>query len=381
MTVSRAASLKAARPKTTQIKATSPKAASRKPASPKTTSPKTASLKTTRPKAASPKAADAKAASAQPPPAARPSDRQQQPAHPIQTAALHSGVSPELIRAWERRYQAVAPTRAANNRRLYSDADIERLALLRAATEYGRRIGDIAGLPSAALARLAGADRAAARRRRQRRARPPTSAVMEHFDSCFDAAARLDMSGLRAALDTAAQALSDVFFMDDLLTPLIRHMRDECRRGALGGAHARLFSATIAAHLLLTAARAQSHARLVVCALDHDADLSSLRAAAAAAALGWAPVCLGNMPPVDDIIFAFRRSRARAIAVCAGEDENDVHAPNLIRRLAARIGGERLIVCLPPASDYAAVADEIKAAAASDLRDLRRALERLRALD
>ena len=38
-----------------------------------------------------------------------------------------SGVSPGLLRAWERRYGLLRPTRSAGGLRLYSAADVERV--------------------------------------------------------------------------------------------------------------------------------------------------------------------------------------------------------------------------------------------------------------
>lgn len=51
--------------------------------------------------------------------------------HPIKVAARRSGLTPHVIRVWEKRYNAVSPARTASNRRLYTDADIERLRILR----------------------------------------------------------------------------------------------------------------------------------------------------------------------------------------------------------------------------------------------------------
>ena len=51
-----------------------------------------------------------------------------------------TGLSADVIRAWERRYQAVSPERTQIGRRLSSDRDIARLALLRRAIHAGRRI-------------------------------------------------------------------------------------------------------------------------------------------------------------------------------------------------------------------------------------------------
>src|SRR5437764_818197 len=42
-----------------------------------------------------------------------------------------SGVSPELLRAWERRYGLLQPTRTSSGLRLYSAEDVERVQLMR----------------------------------------------------------------------------------------------------------------------------------------------------------------------------------------------------------------------------------------------------------
>jgi DNA-binding transcriptional MerR regulator len=64
----------------------------------------------------------------------------------IQIASQLSGVASATIRAWEKRYQAVHPERADNKHRLYSEKDIEKLAILYRLTEIGQSIGKIAHL-------------------------------------------------------------------------------------------------------------------------------------------------------------------------------------------------------------------------------------------
>ncbi|HXH32391.1 MAG TPA: MerR family transcriptional regulator [Bacteriovoracaceae bacterium] len=64
----------------------------------------------------------------------------------IQVASQLSGVASATIRAWEKRYNAVVPDRAENKHRLYSEKDIEKLALLCKLTEFGQSIGKIAHL-------------------------------------------------------------------------------------------------------------------------------------------------------------------------------------------------------------------------------------------
>src|SRR5437763_8507032 len=51
--------------------------------------------------------------------------------------ARRVGVSPELLRAWERRYGLLQPIRSAGGFRLYTAADAERVARMRGALDQG----------------------------------------------------------------------------------------------------------------------------------------------------------------------------------------------------------------------------------------------------
>jgi len=62
------------------------------------------------------------------------------------TVARIVGMPVATLRIWEQRYQAVRPTTAATGHRLYSEADIERVTLLRRLTEQGHAIGLLAAL-------------------------------------------------------------------------------------------------------------------------------------------------------------------------------------------------------------------------------------------
>ncbi|MDJ0698652.1 MAG: MerR family transcriptional regulator [Woeseiaceae bacterium] len=55
-----------------------------------------------------------------------------------------TGLTDHTIRVWERRYGVVVAERAANGRRVYNRADVEKLALLKALTDRGLSIGQIA---------------------------------------------------------------------------------------------------------------------------------------------------------------------------------------------------------------------------------------------
>jgi DNA-binding transcriptional MerR regulator len=56
-----------------------------------------------------------------------------------------TGLTDHTIRVWERRYSAVVTAKAPNGRRQYTEADVQKLALLRLLTERGVAISRIAG--------------------------------------------------------------------------------------------------------------------------------------------------------------------------------------------------------------------------------------------
>ena len=57
-----------------------------------------------------------------------------------------AGVTPELLRAWERRYGLLRPARSAGGLRLYSPADVERVALMQQHLAEGMAAAEAAAL-------------------------------------------------------------------------------------------------------------------------------------------------------------------------------------------------------------------------------------------
>ena len=64
----------------------------------------------------------------------------------ISAVARLTGISPHVLRVWERRYGVVQPDRSKNKRRKYSQSDIQRLSLLKTLVDNGHAIGSIAEL-------------------------------------------------------------------------------------------------------------------------------------------------------------------------------------------------------------------------------------------
>jgi len=70
------------------------------------------------------------------------------------TAARLAGIPVETLRVWERRYNVVGPRLSGGGQRLYSNAEIKRLTLIKRLVDLGHPIGVIAALDDTALAEM-----------------------------------------------------------------------------------------------------------------------------------------------------------------------------------------------------------------------------------
>ncbi len=306
------------------------------------------------------------------------------PQHPIQVVAKRTGLSADVIRAWERRYKAVTPQRAANSRRLYSDLDVEKLGLLRRATSAGRRIGDIANQSIESLYSLVeNDDAAAAQARNLPSERPNTGSVMEHFEECLDAINQMHPGALKASLVKAANTLGIPFLLEDLLRPLVAFIRDECRRGNMRLSQERMATAMVRSYMCtLTAPETEYDAkyRLVVTTpMGQCYDLIALRMAVAANSYGWNSIYLGTELPHDEIVYACSHAKASALALGIARPADDPHLPNTLRNIRAALPtNTTLIVCGDAVSGYTEVIEEVNAIVVQTMGELRLELDRLK---
>lgn len=321
------------------------------------------------------------------------------PAHPIQVVARRTGLSADVIRAWEKRYQVVAPVRSATGRRVYSDADIERLRLLSRATISGRTIGQVAGLSPAALATLVRTDFATSLRRPavdsistdgaaasgETRA---TSAVaenpaLEHVASCLDAVERFDVVDLDSALRRGSLALSAESFLDSLVVPFWNVLAEGVSSGKLRTAHEHLALAALRRALnrvVDTAVSAVAQPDLVVTTpLGQPQELGALLVAAVAAADGWRPIYVGPGLPAEAIAETAARLGAQAVTLSLDTATSDRVVPRELRRLRELLPvGIELIVEGTAADAHRGVLREIDAVVLRTPTALRARLRALR---
>ncbi len=304
-----------------------------------------------------------------------------QPKHPIQVVARRTGLSADVIRVWERRYQAVSPQRSATSRRLYSDAEVERLLLLRRASQAGRRIGDVAQLSPEALRALVLEDQIAAGPGTE--AAAPTSA-REHLRACRQALDDMDPVAMDDALARAAVAFGIPVLLDDVVTPFLHDIGECWRAGTLrigqehfASAHVRTFlghlrgishMGTQGPVIVFTTPSGQGH------------ELGALMAAVIAETEGWSALHLGPSTPAADIAAAVTRSGARAVGLSIIYPSDDPRMGEELRWLRRALPSQLpVLVGGAAVPAYRSIIEEIGARELPRLDSLRHALEALRA--
>lgn len=310
-------------------------------------------------------------------PAAREPASPELPRHPVRVVASRTGLSTHVLRAWERRYGAVTPTRTEGGQRLYSDADLERLTLLQALTAGGDPISQLARLPIPELRRLAEAGHAAAVTSTDRRSAEESRA------SALRAIEALDAAGLRRGLECGAVSLGVPRLLDEVVSPMLVEIGERWRGGRMTIAQEHLATAVV--HQVLgwvrEMAEAGAAAPVLVAATPpgqiHEG--GALLAAATAAAEGWRVTYLGADLPVDEIAEAARRTAARAVALSIVHPTDDPAVGDHIRALRQALPtGVALLVGGTAATAYAHETAAAEAQLLTDLASLRAALRGLR---
>src|ERR671933_2488572 len=239
--------------------------------------------------------------------------------HPIGVVAERTGLSPDLLRVWERRYRAVEPSRSADGQRTYSDADIERLRLLRLATAAGRSIGQVARLTTDELTQLVREDEAARRQLDRRAESAVLASAKEQVERALDLARAVNAPQLESFLRGATAAFGLPVFLDGLAAPFLRRMGEEWEAGRLTPAQERVATAIV--HRVLEGAiqflKAPHDAPSLLVATpagEHHV-MGSVLAAAAAAADGWRGAYLGPDLPAGEVAAAAVAVEARVVGV------------------------------------------------------------------
>lgn len=287
-----------------------------------------------------------------------------QPQYLIGTVAKRSGVKADLIRAWERRYQAIEPSRSEGRQRLYCDDDIVKLKLLHQATQQGYSIGQVAGLSIEQLRQLLRQDpivvnEAPGDQNQQQ--------LCEDFlRKCLAAIDRFDSRSLEQHFENALLELGTLVFIEALLTPLLRQIGEHWEMGKLRPAQEHMASAIIRsmAYILRNNEPLNDDAPHLVLAtpIGNQHELGALLASIIAEFKGWQATYLGADLPAEEVAVAAKYQQARAVALSISFDNDLLNTVRELRKLKKLIpAGTALIIGGRLADKYQNLAKELNA--------------------
>jgi len=246
--------------------------------------------------------------------------------------ARRVGVSPELLRAWERRYGLLQPVRSSGGFRLYTDEAAERVAHMRRALNEGL---------SAAEAARATLERG-----------QPSEGLLE------DAAARLlaaieryDEAAVQAVLDESFAAFGLEAVLRDVILPTLKQVGVAWEQGTLEISQEHFASNLIRGRLLSLArlwSRGGGPLALLACAPGETHDISLLAFGLLLRSHGWRILFLGADTPISTLAQTAKTTRP-ALAVLTSFDPALLQAEKTALRRPAKIAP--LVLSGPGASD------------------------------
>lgn len=224
-----------------------------------------------------------------------------------------SGVSAELLRAWERRYGVLRPQRSAGGLRLYSSGDLDRVRAMQRHMDQGLAAREAAALVSRATAEAA----------------PPA-----HTGAPFDPVrARAELGHALEAFDEpGAQTVFDALLsvatlhalLSEVVMPYLHELGDRWERGEVSIAQEHFASNLLRGRLLGLArgwGRGDGPRALLACPEGERHDLGLIAFGLALRERGWRIDYLGPDTPVESLEEAARRTDPSVVVLSAIRSE------------------------------------------------------------
>ena len=211
------------------------------------------------------------------------------------------GVPVESLRAWERRYGLLAPSRTPGGFRLYGEDDVARVLAMRAHLN--------AGVSAAEAARLALAEEVAVT------AAPAPVADASELVAALD---RFDETGAQRAFDRLLAALTLDVVLRDVLVPYLHDLGERWEYGQATVAQEHFASNLLRGRLMALARvwdRGGGPRALLACAEGELHDLPLLAFGLVLREHGWRISYLGADTPVASVVEAARTLAPNAVVV------------------------------------------------------------------
>ena len=252
--------------------------------------------------------------------------------------ARRSGVSPELLRAWERRYALLRPARSQGGFRLYTAADEARIRRMRDHLARGVAAAEAARLAVDAEVPGPGAEvpEPPVPATEATAAPPPLQAAAGELALALD---RFQEEQAHGVLDRLLAAYRIETVLRELLIPYLHDLGERWARGEVTVAQEH-FAANLLRGRLLGLARGWGQGRgpaaVLACLPGEQHDLGLIAFGLVLRARGWRIVYLGPDAPIDTVEDACRQLQPGLVVLHAVTDEHVQHAVEPLRALAGR---------------------------------------------
>jgi MerR family transcriptional regulator, light-induced transcriptional regulator len=245
-----------------------------------------------------------------------------------------TGVTPELLRAWEQRYGLLHPSRSAGGFRLYSDHDERRVRRTKeliaggwSAAQAAREALSVADRPTPAAPAPAADDEAM----------PLLDELLGRLTARLDA---LDGESANAVIDMALTNFSVDTLMRDVLLPYLRDLGDRWASGHVSVAQEHFASNLIRGRLLGLGREwggGSGPSVVLACPPGEAHELGLIMFGIVLARRGWRITFLGADTPFESLEDTIRRLRPELVVLgVSSGDRIRTHA-DAIRRLVALV--------------------------------------------
>ncbi len=199
-----------------------------------------------------------------------------------------SGVSPELLRAWERRYGLLRPTRSPGGLRLYSANDLNRVREMQQHLAGGLAAAEAAALAARSTEELVPSPRL------------PTTA-RDELAAALDA---FDEPRAQSALDQLLSEATVERVLTDVILPYLEELGERWERGEASVAHEHFSTSVLRGRLLGLArgwGRGLGPVALLACLPGERHELGLIAFGLALRSHGWRIAFLGSDTPLDTV--------------------------------------------------------------------------------
>lgn len=234
--------------------------------------------------------------------------------------ARRVGVSPELLRAWERRYGLLQPIRSEGGFRLYTAEDAERVARMKRALDEGLSAAEAA-------------------RRASSQTRPTEGLLDDALERLLAAVRAYDEAAAHAVLDEALAGFALETVLRELILPALRRIGDEWERGRLEVAQEHFGSNLVRERLLGLArfwGRGGGPLAILACAPGERHDIGLIAFGLLLRSYGWRVLFLGADTPLPTLSRAVATTGPQLVIVASLDGSLLEAQAAELRKLASR---------------------------------------------